>query len=127
MSYYLSLNDQVTGPYTVAQMRSMWRNGTITTETPVRGPSQQEWAPADKMRAVFEPPLGISQIAALLGCFVGVVIGGMGMAFGLIGFLGRLAGNAPQGEAPALLIMGGCALLVGSLVGVVVVRRSGAK
>lgn len=45
MNYYLLLNNQQAGPFTMTQLMSMWTSGQITCETPHFFDGLGEWVP----------------------------------------------------------------------------------
>ena len=51
--WYLSRDQQVYGPYTLAQMREWASNGRITPQDMVRRGDGEQWIPAGKVRGLF--------------------------------------------------------------------------
>src|SRR5438067_12920630 len=43
MNYFIYLDDKVKGPYAIEQLRSMWRNGLVNANTPLREQGRNEW------------------------------------------------------------------------------------
>ncbi|MEO6846578.1 MAG: DUF4339 domain-containing protein [Chthoniobacterales bacterium] len=41
--YYIKIDEQKRGPYTLDQLRSMWRVGQITVETPCCDAGKENW------------------------------------------------------------------------------------
>ena len=56
MSYYILLNDEAKGPYTIGQLRSMWNAGAITQETPFCEEGYEDWMPLRRLISELEPP-----------------------------------------------------------------------
>src|ERR1035438_236944 len=55
MRYYILLNDETKGPYTIGQLRSMWNSGAITGETLFCQEGYEEWLPLNRLQAELEP------------------------------------------------------------------------
>jgi hypothetical protein len=53
--YYLFENDAQRGPFTLSQLQSMWRIGTITTQTLYCESGFEEWLPLSTMLDLLEP------------------------------------------------------------------------
>jgi len=56
MEYYLYLNDEQKGPYTLSQIQSMWRSGNITGNTLYWQDGFSEWIPLSTILHIIEPP-----------------------------------------------------------------------
>jgi len=56
MEYYLYLNDEQKGPYTLSQIQSMWRSGNITGNTLYWQDGFSEWIPLSSILHILEPP-----------------------------------------------------------------------
>jgi len=56
MDYYLYINDEQKGPFTLAQIQSMWRSGNITGQTLYWQQGFDEWFPLSTMIDLLEPP-----------------------------------------------------------------------
>jgi hypothetical protein len=54
--YYLWINDQQTGPFTVEQIRSMWSQGSIGVETLFWIEGSPEWLPLKNIIKLVQPP-----------------------------------------------------------------------
>lgn len=54
--YYLLLNQEAKGPYTLHQLRSMWNAGAITMETRFRQDGSDDWRPLSFILPDLEPP-----------------------------------------------------------------------
>lgn len=53
-NYYLWLNEEQTGPFTIVQLRSMWLIGTITGATIYWQEGMQEWHPLSELTSTLE-------------------------------------------------------------------------
>jgi hypothetical protein len=53
--YYIMLNDQKAGPYTVGQLRSMWHSGAVTAQTQYWFEGAKAWMSLIKLRNILEP------------------------------------------------------------------------
>jgi hypothetical protein len=63
--YYLFLNDQQAGPYTLGQLGAMWRSGAVTAETQFWIDGNSEWQPLLNISFLLDPsPPQIPQAAA---------------------------------------------------------------
>jgi|GEM_PF-2335116 len=80
MSTLLLLNEQQTGPYTAAQLREMWKAGTITSETLYWREGMTEWQPLSGILHELEskpappavsPPPSIVQTNVRQGAIIG--------------------------------------------------------
>ncbi len=60
MEYYLYLNDEQKGPFTLGQLKSMWGSGSITLKTLCWHQGLSEWLPLSTMRAVLDAPLTVA-------------------------------------------------------------------
>ena len=60
--FYLFLNNEQTGPYTIAQIKSMWSAGTITVQTLYWVEGNPEWAPLGDIAYILESPLPEPQV-----------------------------------------------------------------
>lgn len=49
MSYYLLLNNEQAGPYSLTQLQGMWKNGAITSQTLYWQEGQSEWITLDSL------------------------------------------------------------------------------
>ena len=56
MHYYLYLDDEQKGPYTVAQLQSMWHAGNINLNTLYWQEGATDWSPLSSIIQVLEPP-----------------------------------------------------------------------
>ncbi|MEQ1858462.1 MAG: NINE protein [Chthoniobacteraceae bacterium] len=56
MQYYIYRNDEQHGPYSVGQLRSMWKSGTITGDVPYRYADSDEWIPLSTISDELEGP-----------------------------------------------------------------------
>ena len=56
MEYYLHLNDEQRGPYTLGQLQSMWRAGSITGNTLFWQDGRSNWVPLSAILHILEPP-----------------------------------------------------------------------
>ena len=54
--YYLWLNDEQTGPYTLNQVQSMWNEGKITALTLFWQEGNADWQPLSTVQSTIEPP-----------------------------------------------------------------------
>ena len=54
--YYLVLNNEQAGPYTVGQLRAMWQNGKTNARTQYCAAGGTSWQPLITFRAVVESP-----------------------------------------------------------------------
>jgi uncharacterized membrane protein YhaH (DUF805 family) len=54
VDYWVSIQDQCRGPYTLDQLRSMWGTGQLTADTYYFTPSTAQW---QALRQLFEPHL----------------------------------------------------------------------
>ncbi len=54
-SYYVAKNGQTEGPYTLAQMRGMWKQGTLTAVMQYVTEGETEWKPLSQMVKQLEP------------------------------------------------------------------------
>lgn len=54
--YYLFENDNQRGPFTLSQLQSMWRSGTITARTLYCQEGFAEWLPLSTILDTLEPP-----------------------------------------------------------------------
>jgi len=52
--YYLLLNNQQAGPYTVGQLQTMWQNGVANAQTQYCFAGGASWQPLIKLRAMLE-------------------------------------------------------------------------
>ena len=52
--YYLMRGDEVQGPLTIGQLRSMWNSGIVNMETLYAEEGYSEWLPLKAMRAKLE-------------------------------------------------------------------------
>ena len=57
MDYYLYLNDEQKGPYTLGQIQAMWRGGIITGNTLYWQEGFPDWVPLSSILHVIEPPV----------------------------------------------------------------------
>lgn len=64
--YYLHINSEEKGPFTVEQLRAMWNAGEINGRTQFWTKSIDEWRPLETVRGMFEPakPVSPSPMAA---------------------------------------------------------------
>ena len=53
--YYILLNDQKAGPYTIGQLRAMWQSGAITAQTQYWFDGAADWRPLINLRSMLEP------------------------------------------------------------------------
>jgi hypothetical protein len=56
MSYYLLLNDEQKGPYTIGQLRAMWRSGAITADAQYWEDGLTEWLPVSSLADQLDAP-----------------------------------------------------------------------
>lgn len=56
MNYYIWRNDAQAGPYTLAQLRSMWGSGSVTSETLYWIEGMTDWQPLHNILEKLEPP-----------------------------------------------------------------------
>jgi hypothetical protein len=75
--YYLFLNEQQLGPYTVGQLRSMWQAGTVTSQTQYCYEGAESWRPLSELSSMLEPqpPVELSYAMAFVIPFVGIIMG----------------------------------------------------
>ncbi len=69
MSYFILLNDETKGPYTLAQLKAMWNSGAITMETLHCQEGYSQWLPLSVILGELEPatmPPLIQPTASLL-------------------------------------------------------------
>jgi TM2 domain-containing membrane protein YozV len=57
--HYLFMNGEQKGPYTIGQLQTMWRNGTITSETRHFMDGYSEWMPLEIIVPDLDPPLPV--------------------------------------------------------------------
>ena len=125
MNYYISLNNQVAGPYTEVQMRSMWLNGTITSETPIRDSKDSNWKPAEKIQRTLEPDLSGIQIFVIFVCVAGVIIGTISAFLGLVPLLfSKVILELLTGW---IQILGGIGMAIACIIGAVLVIHAPPK
>jgi hypothetical protein len=64
MSYYIRLNDETKGPYTIGQLRSMWNSGVLTGDTLYCEKGYEKWLQlrllADQLDS---PPLNVQNVS----------------------------------------------------------------
>jgi TM2 domain-containing membrane protein YozV len=118
-SYFLFINGQQSGPYTISQVRSMWQNGAINTGTSYWQAGMPQWQYLANIRQFLEVnagnQFGAPIIVNQVGCQVGYPMAQMlspksRVAFVLLGlFLGCLgihnfyAGYTGKGIAQLLI------------------------
>jgi hypothetical protein len=56
MSYYLLLNSEQKGPYTIGQLRAMWRSGAVTSDTQYWEDGLTEWLPVSTLADQLDAP-----------------------------------------------------------------------
>jgi hypothetical protein len=56
MTYYILEGDEIKGPYTVGQLRSMWNTGAITVNTLYAAEGYPQWLPMVNLLPQLEPP-----------------------------------------------------------------------
>jgi len=95
MEYYLQIGSETRGPFTLLQLQSMWRSGSITGQTLYWEQCSDEWRPLSTMLEELEPPVqspviprpkaaaGAPRVdrywallAMILICLIGVVVFG---------------------------------------------------
>ena len=64
MNYYLFENNETKGPYTLGQLRSMWHNGVITSQTLHCYEGGTAWQPLKVIQHELEPPIIAAPSAA---------------------------------------------------------------
>ncbi len=53
--YYIVLNQQNAGPYTIGQLRAMWQSGAVTAQTQYWFEGAADWRPLINLRSALEP------------------------------------------------------------------------
>ena len=68
--YWITINDEQRGPYTIGQLRSMWNSGTITAETLYWQQGFENWYPLsyiikllEEQQSAAPPPLAVGHVA----------------------------------------------------------------
>ncbi len=56
VSYHLWLENEAKGPYTLGQLRAMWKSGQITSENQFTTDAGETWRPLSDLLASLEPP-----------------------------------------------------------------------
>jgi GYF domain 2 len=56
IKYYVMVDEKQQGPYILAQLRAMWRAGSLTAETQYWFEGQTEWMPLETILELLEPP-----------------------------------------------------------------------
>jgi hypothetical protein len=56
MNYFVYLDNEPKGPYTIGQLRTMWQAGLVTAKTPYCEPGYNEWLNLEILSAELEPP-----------------------------------------------------------------------
>ncbi len=98
-TYHIAVADQVSGPYTITQIRNMWRSGSITADAQVCKSGTEFWVP---IHTLVTPSLKASGHMTKLG-MIGVVM------FGVMALPALLAGALIAG-VPLLLLSALCYL-----------------
>jgi hypothetical protein len=65
--FYLLLNEQQTGPYTLEQLRSMWASGAVTLNTLFWQEGMAEWKPLRNIVALLQPRTPEQAASEMLG------------------------------------------------------------
>jgi TM2 domain-containing membrane protein YozV len=55
IKYYVMLEEEKRGPYTLAQLQTMWRSGSLTVDTQYWFDGQGEWMPLSTILELLEP------------------------------------------------------------------------
>lgn len=55
MDYYVDINCEASGPYTIGQLRAMWNSGAITSKTLYCREGWSQWLPLSAMISELEP------------------------------------------------------------------------
>lgn len=92
VQHYVQIEGEQRGPYTIDQLRHMWRSGSLTRETPHLMDGYDEWQPLSFIADVLEPtPTSAAQsawrksspvvIAKSRGIYIilGLFLGGLGI------------------------------------------------
>jgi hypothetical protein len=61
--YYVMQGEQQAGPYTLAQLQGMWRNGQLTAHTLYTQPGFDEWFRLSTIAESLEPPRRTIRVA----------------------------------------------------------------
>jgi TM2 domain-containing membrane protein YozV len=56
IKYYVMVGEEQKGPYTLAQLQTMWRAGSLTVDTQYWFDGQGEWMPLSTVLELLEPP-----------------------------------------------------------------------
>src|ERR1700694_26267 len=118
MNYFVYLDGEAKGPYTIGQLQSMWQAGLVTAKTPYCEPGYDEWLDLEILSAELEPPKRAqplpmknasiqSKISKAQGRGKGILLIGVSVVFGFV-LLGWLVnGNSRKlGEAEPMAISG---------------------
>ncbi len=55
IKYYVTIGEEQKGPYTLAQLQTMWRAGSLTVDTQYWFDGQSEWMPLGTILELLEP------------------------------------------------------------------------
>lgn len=61
--FYILVENETKGPYTLNQIKTMWNNGSVTVRTMFLAESSAEWIPLRNILHRLEPPQNIQQSA----------------------------------------------------------------
>lgn len=120
-TYLLVEGETATGPFTQAQMQSMWASGRVHAASTVQETSNPEWRQGAEFASDFivypsgTPVLGL--LVALAGLGAGMLLGGGGL-LQLVS-----AKNAMNESTAAILIVGGAILFVVSALGLCLISK----
>ncbi len=56
IKYYVMVGEEQKGPYTLAQLQTMWKAGSLTVDTQYWFEGQGEWMPLGTILELLEPP-----------------------------------------------------------------------
>lgn len=120
-TYFLLINGQQSGPYTISQMRSMWQNGTINTGTGYWQAGMPQWQFLANIRHFLDPPSGNQFGAPVIVNQVGYQVGYpvqqmlspksrvafilLGLFLGCLGIHNFYAGYTGKGVAQLLITL----------------------
>lgn len=108
--YYLQINEEVRGPYSLGQVKGFWDRGEVTVTTPVCAEGQESWETLEALLWMLEPE-SQSAMAEEMGFVrsgrkVSQVVSNkirssycaLGLVFGVLGFHNFYVGRRQEGR-----------------------------
>jgi hypothetical protein len=113
MEYYVIMEDQTKGPYTISQLRSMWESGVLTSKTMHCKEGDTEWKPLGVLLSLMEQKPPITTEATGTQWKIALAVSGAAMVLGYFMFAGAEKDGAFLAVTGHVLLVLGC---VGALV-----------